>query len=103
MPLKRIQYAMSRKDNKTSSSSHMFSIELVSRDCVKCLVIPNENDDKVLIEGFLGDIESLGIIEGVMLEINGTNGTLKMDLSEEEISKLLRAHIDKEKEVYAKN
>jgi len=54
------------------------------------LVIPTENDAKVLIEGFLGDIESLGIIEGVMLEINGSNGTLKMDLSEEEISKLLR-------------
>ena len=80
---------MTGKASKTSSPSHMFSIELISRDCVKCLVIPSENDAKVLIEGFLGDIESLGVIEGVMLEILGSNGTLKMDLSEEEIAHLL--------------
>jgi hypothetical protein len=83
---------MSRKDSKTSSSSHMFSIELISRDSVKCLVIPTENNAKILIEGFLGDIEALGIIEGVMLEINGSNGTLKMDLSEKEILKLLHSY-----------
>jgi hypothetical protein len=82
---------MTGKASRGGSSSHMFSIELVSRDCVKCLVIPTENGSKVLIEGFLGDIEELGIIEGVMLEINGSKGTLKMDLSEEEISKLLHS------------
>lgn len=67
----------------------MFSIELSSRDYVKCLLIPTENDAKVLIEGFLGDLEQVGIIESVMLEIKGANGTLKMDLSEEEMSRLL--------------
>lgn len=81
--------------NKKNTGSHLFSIELVSRDHVKCLVLPTENDAKVLIEGFLGDIEALGIIEGVMLEINGSNGTLKMDLSEDEISKLLQGSKNK--------
>ena len=79
---------MPRKVSETSISSHMFSIELASRDCVKCLIIPSEKDPKVLIEGFLGDLESLGVIEGVMLEIKGSNGTIKMDLSEEEIAHL---------------
>lgn len=56
---------------------------------MRCLAIPSKNDAKVLIEGFFGDIESLGIIEGVMLEIKGSNGTLKMDLSVDEIEHLL--------------
>jgi len=80
---------MTEKASRGVSSSHMFSIELVSRDCVKCLVMPTENGSKVLIEGYLGDLESLGVIEGVMLEINGSNGTMKMDLSVEEIAHLL--------------
>jgi len=81
---------MTRNASKKNATSHLFSIELVSRDHVKCLIIPIENDAKVLFEGFLGDIEEIGIIEGLMLEINGTNGTLKMDLSAEEVSKLLQ-------------
>jgi hypothetical protein len=75
--------------SKKKKDAHMFSIELSSRDYVKCLLIPTENDAKVLIEGFLGDLEQVGIIESVMLEIKGANGTLKMDLSEEEMSRLL--------------
>ena len=81
---------MTRNAGKKNATSHLFSIELVSRDQVKCLILHIKNDAKVLIEGFLGDIEEIGIIEGLMLEINGSKGTLKMDLSEEEISKLLQ-------------
>jgi hypothetical protein len=81
---------MTRNADKKNGTSHLFSIELVSRDHLKCLILPIKNDAKVLIEGFLGDIEEIGIIEGLMLEINGSKGTLKMDLSEEEISKLLQ-------------
>ena len=88
---------MTRNAGKKNATSHLFSIELVSRDHVKCFVLPIKNDARVLIEGFLGDIEEIGIIEGLMLEINGSKGTLKMDLSEEEISKLLRENPKKRK------
>jgi hypothetical protein len=67
---------------------HAFSIELKSRKYLKLVAIPNDAGDNVLIEGFLGELEGVELVEGVMLEIRGTNGTLKMDLKEEELSKL---------------
>jgi hypothetical protein len=75
--------------------SHMFSIELKSKDFVKSLAVPNDTEDKVLIEGFLGELKELAITEGLMLEIKGTNGILRMDLKEEELKTLLQ-HANKE-------
>lgn len=43
-----------------------------------------------MIEGYLGELEEVGLIEGIMLEIRGTNGTLRMDLNEEELKKFLK-------------
>jgi hypothetical protein len=68
---------------------HAFSIELKSKKYLKLVAIPNDAGDNVLIEGFLGELEVVDLVEGVMLEIQGTNGTLKMDLKEEELRKLL--------------
>jgi hypothetical protein len=70
--------------------SHMFSIELNSKDFVKRLAMPNDSEDKVLIEGFLGEIKELTVIESVMLKITGVNGILRLDLKEEELRKLLQ-------------
>jgi hypothetical protein len=67
---------------------HAFAIELKSREYLKLVAIPNDTGDNVLIEGFLGELEAVDLIEGVMLEIRGTNGTLKMDLKEEELNLL---------------
>ena len=68
---------------------HAFSIELKSREHLKLVAIPNDTGDNVLIEGFLGELEAVDLVEGVMLEIQGTNGTLRMDLKKEELRKLL--------------
>jgi len=43
-----------------------------------------------LVEGYLGELEEIGLIEGIMLEIRGTNGTLRMDFNEEELKELLK-------------
>jgi hypothetical protein len=67
---------------------HAFSIELKSKKYLKLVAIPNDTGDNVLIEGFLGELEAIDLVEGVMLEIRGTNGTLKMDLKEEELNKI---------------
>ena len=71
------------------------SIELKSKEHVKQLVLPNE--DNILIEGYLGKLKNLSFYEGIMLEIEGTNGILRMDLSEEEWKRLLsiKTRIDK--------
>ena len=74
----------SKKDDE-----HMFSIELKSKEHVKRVALPNENGGNVLIEGFLGKLQDLSFTEGIMLEIQGTNGTLRMDLSEKELERIL--------------
>ncbi len=78
---------MASKAKKTNE--HMFSIELKSKDFVKTLAVSNENEGNVLMEGFLGRLESLNLIEGVMLEIEGANGSFRMDFSEKELIGLL--------------
>lgn len=70
-------------------NQHMFSIELNSKEYVKRVALPNENGGNVLIEGFLGRLQSLSFTEGLMVEIKGNNGTLRMDLSEEELERLI--------------
>jgi len=67
---------------------HTFSIELKSKEYLNLVAMPNGAKDNVLIGGFLGDLLTIDLVEGAMLEIQGTNGTLKMDLKEEELNKL---------------
>lgn len=69
---------------------HAFSIELKSKEYVKHIAMSNDAEDKVLIEGFLGELEELSFIEGVMLEMKGINGVLRMDLREETFGELLQ-------------
>lgn len=68
---------------------HAFSIELKSKEYMKRVTMSNEADDRVLIEGFLGELGELGFVEDAMLEIKGANGILRLDLKEEEFRKLL--------------
>ncbi len=85
------------------AAEHMFSIELKSKDYLKSIELANQVDYKVLIEGFLGELEALCFIDGVMLEIHGSKGTLRMDFSVKELKRLLpkgnifRKKIGKEK------
>ena len=78
------------------ASEHMFSIQLNSKNCVKCLAFPN-GDGKILIEGFLGKLENLVVTEGILLEINGCDGSLKMDLTALELQELLEKNSKKPK------
>ena len=71
---------------------HTFSIVLKSKEYLKHVAIPNDAEDGVSIEGFLGELETVSLVEGVMLEIQGTNGSLKMDLKEEELKRLCIYH-----------
>ncbi len=68
---------------------HMFSIQLKSKEYLKSVALPNDEEGNILIEGFLGTLESASLTEGVMLEINGAKGSLRMDFTEEELKRLL--------------
>ena len=66
--------------NERLDNNHAFSIML---DVVKL----NEIGDRVLIEGFIGELLAVSFAED-LLEIKGMEGNLKINLKEKEIQKL---------------
>jgi len=68
---------------------HAFSIEMKSKKHVKHISLSNESHEHVLFEGFLGELEELSMVEGAVLEVKGANGILRIDLSEDELRKML--------------
>ncbi len=71
--------------------SHGFSVELESKDYVKSMSLSNGDREGVLFEGVLGELEELGFLEGAVLFIKGSHGSLMVDLTEEELRELLKA------------
>ena len=68
---------------------HAFSIEMKSKKHVKHISLSNESHEHVLFEGSLGELEELSMVEGAVLEVRGANGVLRIDLSEDELWKML--------------
>ena len=69
---------------------HAFSIVMSSRDQVKNIKVSDDRNDCVVFEGALGEFMSIEMVDGVLLEINGVNGVLRIDMSEEEFSRALK-------------
>ena len=67
---------------------HTFSIEMKSKKHVRHISISNESHDRVLFEGYLGELQELSMIEGAALEVKGVYGVLRIDLSEDELQKI---------------
>ena len=76
---------------------HSFSIEMKSKKHVKHISISNDSPNHVLFEGFLGELLELSMIEGAVFEVKGVNGTLRMDLSEEELMNLFNKSGERKK------
>ncbi|UCH57275.1 MAG: hypothetical protein JSV18_08085 [Candidatus Bathyarchaeota archaeon] len=70
-------------------SEHAFSVEMRSKKHVRHISMSNTTQDRVLFEGYLGELECLSMIEGRVLKVHGENGTLRIDLSIEELRDLL--------------
>jgi hypothetical protein len=66
-----------------------FSIELESKEHVKKLSLSDEGRERILVEGVLGELEELDVLEGTVFQLKGANGSLTLDLTEEEISRML--------------
>ncbi len=47
--------------------------------------INNEPDSYVMFEGELGELLEIKLIEGILLQITGENGVLRVDLTEKEL------------------
>jgi hypothetical protein len=76
---------MTASPEKGGNNPRGFTLELKSRGQVKSVAVPN-GAKGVLIEGNLGTLKHAKFIDGVVLEVTGKNGVLRVDLAREELS-----------------
>jgi hypothetical protein len=68
---------------------HVFSVEMKSKTHVRSISISNKSHDRVLFEGDLGAVLEVTLIGCSMLEVEGTNGVLRVELGQREMEKLM--------------
>jgi hypothetical protein len=71
------------------TEEHSFSVEMKSERCVRKISFLDNENGKVFFEGFLGELKNVIMVEGVMLEIEGRNGVLKLDITQQQMEKCL--------------
>jgi len=75
-------------ERKTSNKERVFSVELKSKRNLKNIILTDGSSESVLIEGTIGELLRATFAEGVVLEVVGKNGVLRLDLREEDITKI---------------
>lgn len=61
-----------------------FSIQMKSKTSLDKIII-NDSQQGILIEGDLGDLSELSILEEKLLEIQFSNGVLRLEISQPEL------------------
>lgn len=69
----------------TPDKERVFSVDLESKKAVGTASVGNGRSDGVLIEGTLGMLKNASFLEGLVLEVVGTEGVLRVDLTREEL------------------
>jgi hypothetical protein len=72
-----------------------FSVELKSKVNLKNVTVRDSSQENVLVEGTLGKLEHAEFDDGVVLEVFGDKGVLRVNLTIDDIKKIEK----KEKEV----
>ncbi len=72
----------------SARTNRSFSVELNSKNQIKNISIAQEaQKEDVLIEGDIGSLVQAHFTEGIMLEVIGEKGVLRLDLREKDITK----------------
>ncbi len=66
-------------------NDRFFSIELNSKRQIKNITMTEGQKESTLIEGTIGNLIEATFTEGIVLEVIGTKGTLRLDLQAKEI------------------
>ena len=68
-----------------SKKKGFFSIEIESKKHLTNVSISNKPHERVVIEGYLGELSEIEMIENVLIQFKGVNGVLRIDLSKDEL------------------
>ena len=60
---------------------YVFSIEIESKRFVKNISLSDSAHENVLFEGTLGDALEVSFLEGDVLEVTGSHGTIRISIS----------------------
>ncbi len=77
---------MQTKTQTENGKQRFFSVELQTKTNLKNLILTSAPKENVLIEGTIGELTKATFTEGIMLEVIGTKGTLRIDIAEQEIT-----------------
>lgn len=65
----------------------LFSVELKSKVYLKNVTLTNGGHENVLLEGTIGELKSAEFADDIVLVIVGDQGTLRVNLTQDEIKK----------------
>jgi len=69
------------------NEERFFSVELKSKVCLKNVTLSNNGPENVLLEGTIGQLQRAEFAENLILEVVGDKGVLRINLSQNDISK----------------
>jgi len=71
---------------KRAAIGRAFAIELNSGNNLKKVTVPS-GAQRILMQGTIGSLKQAQFVEDMVLELVGTEGVLRVDLSREDLSK----------------
>lgn len=69
-----------------------FSVEISSKRHVRQVILSDQNPDGVLLEGSIGRLREITLVEDSVLEVRGTSGVMRIDMGRAELSGALEKH-----------
>ena len=76
-------------ESTIQNKERAFSVELTSKRDLKNITLANGSSDSALVEGTIGELVHATFAEGIILEVVGKNGVLRIDLREDEIKRTM--------------
>jgi hypothetical protein len=70
---------------KFEENERFFSVELKSKVNLKNITLTNGDQENVLVEGSIGELKRAEFSEGIILEVVGDKGVLRINLSLDDI------------------
>ena len=71
---------------KSMNKNRVFTVELKMKESLKHITVTNGSGEGVFLEGSIGEFLGARFEEDVILEVKGTDGVIRVDLSNDEIS-----------------